>query len=420
MKKILSILGLCSLTIILNANPSGQNVVSGNVNFDTIGNTLNITQTTEKAIVNWNDFSIGIGETTNFNLPNSNSTILNRVTGTNISTIAGTLNSNGNVMLINENGILVTNTGTINVNSFLGSTLDVNNDEFLNNRNLNFVGDKGTIVNHGTINALGGSVTLISTKIENTGTINSAETYIRETEGKGIVRVNRKANEVGHDINANNGNMYALAINKNGVVRGTSVVKKNGQTWLVDQRGNSDIYNITDSKIAKEMGFKRLGNSDNYRIGTVDEPNIVINNTVPSVNPNPIVEVVDIPEPIVDVADVVAEDKTNTSIVVVNSPKKGSKIPVEPLANKKNTTVVSEDSVNAKLVYEDYEILKFKNKEHDYKEYFKERPHEYDTLFRGDKDYGFNVVMKASFSETLDEYTGKQAILDNFVQSMVY
>ena len=64
------------------AGPEGATVVGGSVTVQNPG-TANVTvnQFSDKAIVNWHTFNIGVNERTQFNQPNSNSVILNRVTG---------------------------------------------------------------------------------------------------------------------------------------------------------------------------------------------------------------------------------------------------------------------------------------------------------------------------------------------------
>ena len=86
----------------------GANVVAGSAVINQQGNITNINSSTSKTIINWNKFNIPQGHTTNFNQPGANSAVLNRViTQGNPSAIYGTLNSNGNVYLINPSGILV-------------------------------------------------------------------------------------------------------------------------------------------------------------------------------------------------------------------------------------------------------------------------------------------------------------------------
>jgi len=56
------------------ASPSGEQIVSGNVQIDrTTQNTTNITQSTQKSIINWQSFNVAGNETVNFNMPSSTS-----------------------------------------------------------------------------------------------------------------------------------------------------------------------------------------------------------------------------------------------------------------------------------------------------------------------------------------------------------
>src|SRR6185436_19919175 len=89
---------------------------------------LTINQASDRAIINWNSFSIGSGELTRFIQPGANSAVLNRVLGGNPSAIYGTIQANGQVFLLNPNGVFVGPSGQINVNGFVGSTLNLAND----------------------------------------------------------------------------------------------------------------------------------------------------------------------------------------------------------------------------------------------------------------------------------------------------
>ena len=75
--------------------PTGGTVVSGTATISQNANTTNINQSSNKAIINWQDFSIKSNETVNFNQPNVNSITLNRVIGNEKSIIDGALNANG-------------------------------------------------------------------------------------------------------------------------------------------------------------------------------------------------------------------------------------------------------------------------------------------------------------------------------------
>ena len=158
------------------ALPQGGQVVGGQANISVPNAALmQINQLSNKAIIDWNSFSIAHPELVQFMQPGANSIALNKVLGGDPSQIFGTLSANGGVWLINPAGILVGSTGVINVNSLLLSTLDINNEDFLSgnyvfNQMLNTT--LASIVNQGTITAAqGGHVSLLSPGIVNQGTI---------------------------------------------------------------------------------------------------------------------------------------------------------------------------------------------------------------------------------------------------------
>ena len=156
------------------ANPQGGEVMQGSAGISSSGNTCTVQQNSDKAILNWQNFSISEGELTKFIQPNSTSAALNRVLSGNPSAIMGTLQANGQIYLINPNGIVVGPNGVINTQGFVGSTLDISNEEFLNGGDLNFIGDsKNKIQNFGKIETQEGGVFLIARQIENAGEIKS-------------------------------------------------------------------------------------------------------------------------------------------------------------------------------------------------------------------------------------------------------
>ena len=81
----------------LNALPAGGNVVAGQSQISQNNDQLNITQSTQKSIINWNNYNIGANATVNYVQPNSSAISLNRVTGQDPSQIFGKLNANGQV-----------------------------------------------------------------------------------------------------------------------------------------------------------------------------------------------------------------------------------------------------------------------------------------------------------------------------------
>ena len=135
-----------------NTNLQLNQVASGEVNVNTENRTTTITQTSNKAIVDWLKFSIASDETVNFVQPDSASIILNRVVGDEKSIIEGALNANGRVFILNANGVLFSSTSTVNTAALLASTSSINNEDFLNsNYAFKSNGAAGNIINEGDI-----------------------------------------------------------------------------------------------------------------------------------------------------------------------------------------------------------------------------------------------------------------------------
>jgi filamentous hemagglutinin family protein len=155
----------------LYANPTGEQVVGGAAGFNRPdAATLIVNQNTDRAVINWNSFSIANGELTKFVQPNSSSAVLNRVVTANPSAIYGTLQANGNVFLINPGGVLVGAGGVVNTASFVASTHDINTEEFMKGGQLNFNGNSdAAVINQGNITAREGDVFLIAKEVKNEG-----------------------------------------------------------------------------------------------------------------------------------------------------------------------------------------------------------------------------------------------------------
>ena len=117
------------------ALPTDPTVAAGNATFNQVGKVLNVTNS-NGAIINWNTFSIGAGETTRFIQTSASSSVLNRVLSNDPSLIYGTLSSNGRVWLVNPAGIMVGAGGRVDVAGFVASTLNIRNEDFLAGKNL--------------------------------------------------------------------------------------------------------------------------------------------------------------------------------------------------------------------------------------------------------------------------------------------
>ncbi len=262
---------------VLEANPKEGKIVSGSASISSKGKKIKIDQSSKHAIIHWQDFSIQEGEIAEFSLPHRKAATLNRVTGVNLSEIAGHLSSNGILYLINPNGILVGPTGVINAAGVVLSTLNLSNDDFLLGRSLNFSGEsEAKIVNLGKISTLAGDVHFIGQAIVNQGSIDAPEGGVYLSGGREVLllpegdqRIQIKVPvsesmsgntidqtgmiEAAHvEIEAKGGNPYALAVKSSGAVHVKGFAEKEGQIFLTAEEGSIEVSGMLAAE--KENG----------------------------------------------------------------------------------------------------------------------------------------------------------------------
>ncbi|MCJ9702250.1 filamentous hemagglutinin N-terminal domain-containing protein [Bradyrhizobium sp. SHOUNA76] len=238
--------------VLAQTLPTGGQVVSGQATISQSGNAMTINQSSDRMIANWQSFSIGAGNSVTFNQPGASSVALNRVVGQDPSKILGSLSANGQVFLINPNGIAIGKTGSVQTGGFVASTLGISNANFLAGR-YNFTGSGGAISNEGSIS--GKVVALISPSVSNSGTITGSTALAAGTDvlldfnGDGLLSVEVKASTVktlvenkgliradgGLAILTAKGASDAMkgVVNNTGVVQAASIGSKNGRILLL-------------------------------------------------------------------------------------------------------------------------------------------------------------------------------------------
>jgi len=151
--------------------PQGGVVTAGSATMDySQAGTLNVNVAANQNIANWQSYSVGANNTVNYNR-DSAFTFLNRVVGSDASSIFGSINAvNGKIFLINQSGILFAPGSSVNAGGFAASTLDIRDADFLAGR-FTFFGKGGSIVNQGYISTPGGYVALLGSTVENAGVI---------------------------------------------------------------------------------------------------------------------------------------------------------------------------------------------------------------------------------------------------------
>lgn len=153
--------------------PADPTVVGGSVTVTTPGpRDMRVDQQSNRAVIDWGSFSIGAGSSVRVDQPGRNSALLNRVTGDRPTRIDGFLGANGQVFVVNRNGVVIGREGRVATAGFVGSSLDISNEDFMAGR-LRFEGEKpARVVNEGRIDIIpGGYAALLGGQVTNRGTI---------------------------------------------------------------------------------------------------------------------------------------------------------------------------------------------------------------------------------------------------------
>ncbi len=244
---------ICSSFLL--GKPAHHSTVHGRVSFDSSKEGLMIVQAgSDKSIVNWEKFSIALGEEVRFHLPSKTSAILNRVTGGSPSILQGLLQSNGKVYLINPQGIVLSKEGVIDTAGFLASTLDLTDKQFLEDNFLFEGSSTEGIAIHGKVISSDGDAVFIGYTIEKTGSVQTPHGITAIGVGQRIVvhpageeritiiPTDSPRAEMGlahagsieaHQIELKaDGNVYSLAINDAGLIQANGFEEHAGRIIL--------------------------------------------------------------------------------------------------------------------------------------------------------------------------------------------
>ena len=209
-----------SLISQAHANPSAPIVSNGGASFQTQGKTLTVTNT-PGAIINWQSFSIGQGETTRFQQQSAASTVLNRVRGQDPSVILGTLSSNGRVFLINANGIVFGAGSRVDTQGLIASTLNISDADFKKGLlKFNKEGQAGSIQVDGYINGGSGDVYIIAPNatVGKEGVIKSEGGNVVLAAGEKIEIASRSLNDMKFEVQASANEVRVLGKLSGGAV----------------------------------------------------------------------------------------------------------------------------------------------------------------------------------------------------------
>ena len=262
------------------ANPTatGGTVIQGSATFNTAGSQFTINQASGNAFINWTSFNIAAGQTVTFNQPSSSSVAWNYIndpSAPSASTINGTLNANGYVVLQNPNGFAIGGTAAITAHGLIMTTATTPAFNFSGGGPWEFDAPppSAKIINYGQINITGGgSAFLIASDIENlndgtySGTISApggkiglyaGEKVLVSTspDGRGLSAVatvpQGLINNQGQlTADAGNITLNAQTVNQGGLVQANSAQNVNGTIELLA----SDSLNLEAGSTTSAKG----------------------------------------------------------------------------------------------------------------------------------------------------------------------
>ena len=196
------------------AAPTGGQVSAGSGAIAQVGAITTITQSSQNLAINWQSFGIGVNEAVNFVQPNASAIALNRVLGQDPSQILGNLSANGQVFILNPNGVLFGTGSQVNVGGLVASTLSLSDVDFIAGKHtFSNGGTAGAVVNRGTLTAAqGGFIALLAPEVRNEGVISATLGTALLLAGDKVTLTLNNGSLLGYSIDQ--GALNALAENK--------------------------------------------------------------------------------------------------------------------------------------------------------------------------------------------------------------
>ncbi len=265
------------------AAPQGGQVTGGSGTVSASGNTTTISQTSDRLSLNWQSFNLGKNEAVNFVQPSASALAVNRILDSNGSQILGRLNANGQVWLINPNGVLFGKDAQIHVGSIVASTLSPDETSIGSARTAFAGSSRAGVVNLGTVNAAqGGYVALLGHSVSNQGNISApggtvalggGSTVSLQFAGSTLLGLEVSRNQIkalaenGGLIQADGGqvllsagardSVLASMVNNTGVIQAQTVQEKDGKIVLLAgmKAGTTTVGGTLDASAPNRDGL---------------------------------------------------------------------------------------------------------------------------------------------------------------------
>lgn len=287
--------------------PLNGAVAAGSASGSVSGDQLTITQTTERAVIDWSSFHIDAGKAVHFAQP-ANGAVLNRVSAaTNASQISGALSADGMVMLMNPHGVLFNQGSSVNVGALIATTGTIDANTFTHTSAQITGAAGGVITNHGNIAATAGAsglVALVAPSVINHGVITatggtiallgstaatlSLNSGLYEFAIPGAATGSEVTNAAGASLTGKTlhlgvgdaANLLSGVINLEGIQQASSAMVVNGDTVVLKSAlqapgvsGHSNTVNVSGAaRIQDGVNIARSGGAVKVAAGTYVQP----------------------------------------------------------------------------------------------------------------------------------------------------
>ncbi|WP_448681549.1 MBG domain-containing protein [Pseudomonas nicosulfuronedens] len=169
-----------------DALPQGGSVISGSGTISQNGAEMTVNTNSSRTAINWQRFNVGADNKITFNQPDGKSVTLNRVIGSDPSKIYGAVTSNGQLILVNPNGVWIGPKAHISSSALVASAGFLTEEQakqFAETGKLD-IQLTGNVTNQGRITVHdNGMVALLGAQVNNAGVIQARKGMVQLATG---------------------------------------------------------------------------------------------------------------------------------------------------------------------------------------------------------------------------------------------
>ena len=236
-----------------NARPTGGSVVGGTAAISQTGTNTRIDQTSQRAAIDWQSFNVGSQQSVTFSQPSASAVALNRVTGPDPSQIAGRIDANGQIILVNQSGVNFYKGAQVNAAGVMVSAAGITNQNFMAGvMKFDQLGKPDAKVsNAGTITVKqAGLAALVAPQVANSGTITArlghvvlagAKTATLDLYGDGLLTLD-VTNQVTQAPRGPDGKPVTALVTNTGVV-----IADGGTVQLTARAADGIVQNLVQA-----------------------------------------------------------------------------------------------------------------------------------------------------------------------------